>query len=404
MMMRHWNILDPGDHDFGVDDFKGSEQHALRHIDALPQDSEYVRHTFAAIWHIVTTDEKDWSRGAPVRYKRWRMPQGDLSIVITDARLWRTTQYTEIWPVAYNDRTGREIPQWGWGGLSAWERTDPTRSVLGEEQFAWLEKVIRTDPASFILVAGINAMHPFTHGKADQDVATSKSFADLAGFSKASADRLIELLSSREGIISVYGDVHLAAVVRNTEHRLVESCFGPVCRGPGSRRLKPDFAPKMKDWDGRPIEVLALYHDKYQDPQLTPLTDDVAFNFMELVFDVTATNPAVEFKIRRLEDRPSHSPLGGGPVKVKLKETGQEPSSFLPNIRTFERAEIWIAQTDGMPLRASRSDAQGEAKGIGLTGMHPGTEVLVTSIAGTKTASRILTTQEVAGKETVGLS
>ena len=111
-------------------------------------------------------------------------------------------------------------------------------------------------------------------------------------------------------------------------HRLVESCFGPVCRGPGSRRLKPDFAPKMKDWDGRPIEVLALYHDKYQDPQLTPLTDDVAFNFMELVFDVTATNPAVEFKIRRLEDRPSHSPHGGGPVKVKLKETGQEPSSF----------------------------------------------------------------------------
>ena len=117
MMMRHWNILDPGDHDFGVDDFKGSEQHALRHIDALPQDSEYVRHTFAAIWHIVITDEKDWSRGAPARHKRWRMPQGDLSIVITDARLWRTTQYTEIWPVAYDDRTGREIPQWGVAGI-----------------------------------------------------------------------------------------------------------------------------------------------------------------------------------------------------------------------------------------------------------------------------------------------
>lgn len=75
-----------------------------------------------------------------------------------------------------------------------------------------------------------------------------------------------------------------------------------------------------------------------------------------------------------------------------------------PNIRTFERAEIRIARADGMLLRASRSDARDMADEIGLTGFSPGTDVLVISVAARRTASRIVTTEELPGGETISLT
>ena len=59
----------------------------------------------------------------------------------------------------------------------AWQRTDPTRTLLGEEQYAWLEKTIRTDPAPLIVVTGLNALHTVWGEEADQ---TSRVFADYA--------------------------------------------------------------------------------------------------------------------------------------------------------------------------------------------------------------------------------
>ena len=88
MMMRHWNVLDPGDHDFGMDDVKGTEQYAVRTLDSLPQDGEYLRRNFAAVLHLVTADEKEHRTDLPARYTRWQMPRGDFSLIITDARLW----------------------------------------------------------------------------------------------------------------------------------------------------------------------------------------------------------------------------------------------------------------------------------------------------------------------------
>ncbi|MCZ6515650.1 MAG: twin-arginine translocation signal domain-containing protein, partial [Acidobacteria bacterium] len=147
MMMRHWNVLNPGDHDFGMDDVKGTEQYAVRTVDELPQDGAYLRRNFAAVWHMVTGEEEEHTRDAPVRYTRWQMPKGDFSLIVTDARLWRTTQATSLWQ------------EKGWEGIVAWQRSDPTRSLLGEQQYAWLEQVIRTDPAPLIAVTGLNALH-----------------------------------------------------------------------------------------------------------------------------------------------------------------------------------------------------------------------------------------------------
>ena len=33
-MMRHWNVLNPGDHDYGMDDVKGPEQILIRNLPA----------------------------------------------------------------------------------------------------------------------------------------------------------------------------------------------------------------------------------------------------------------------------------------------------------------------------------------------------------------------------------
>ena len=38
-MMRHWNVINPGDHDYGMDDVKGPEQIAIRKTDGLGKDA-----------------------------------------------------------------------------------------------------------------------------------------------------------------------------------------------------------------------------------------------------------------------------------------------------------------------------------------------------------------------------
>jgi hypothetical protein len=383
-----------------MDDFRGTEQWAVRNLDKLPQDGEYLRTTFSAIWHVCTGDETRYTTENPVRYTRWRMPEGDFSIVLTDSRLWRTTTYADIWEKAQYYRGKEQITKYGWEGLNGWDRLDPTRNILGEKQFSWLEQIIKSDPSHALLVVGINGLHSITHEEHDVHPPYSKSFQDFGGFNKASADRLIDLFSSREGVFSIYGDLHFSAVLKNRDHRVVECVIGSVCRT-GSRKLKPDWGETMTDWDGRPVEIMAMYRSDYQDPQRTPLQNPPHFGFVELEFDVEQKKQ-LEVNIRKLEDQPSTPVRGGGPVRVDIRQTGDEPLSYLPDLQTMASADLRVTDTEGLPIRGCKANQEGWCKGVGLN-LAPNTSVIVISRQGDNLASRILKTTEKSGTRTVVL-
>ena len=133
-----------------------------------------------------------------------------------------------------------------------YDRTDVTRTLLGEEQFAWLQQIIRTDSAPAICVTGVNALHTVWAGYLE-DPGTGLRWnqrdrvaADYAGWVKAGSDRVIELLGSRDGIVTVYGDVHNGCILKTVQQRLYECSFGPIGTY-GGRRVKEGFGPKMRD-------------------------------------------------------------------------------------------------------------------------------------------------------------
>ena len=142
-MMRHWNVINPGDHDYGMDDVKGPEQIAIRKHDGLGQDASYMRRNFQIVHHLVTGAEEVDPLANPKKWRAWKMPNRDFTFVVLDSRLWRSSQDTDIWK------------DWGWEHVeNAYDRADPTRALLGEEQFAWLQQVIRTDAAPLICLTG----------------------------------------------------------------------------------------------------------------------------------------------------------------------------------------------------------------------------------------------------------
>ena len=107
----------------------------------------------------------------------------------------------------------------GWGAFqNLYDRTDPTRSLLGEEQFAWLQQLVTTDSSRLICLTGINGMHTVWTGTNWKGGAAAhikgpfdqrdRVTADYAGWVKAGADRVLKLLGSRDGVVTVYGDVH----------------------------------------------------------------------------------------------------------------------------------------------------------------------------------------------------
>ena len=91
-MMRHWNVLNPGDHDYGMDDVKGPEQLAIRWRDGLGQDRDYMRRNFQIVQHLISGDESVSPTENPKRWRRWKMPNRDFSFLIIDSRLWRSSQ------------------------------------------------------------------------------------------------------------------------------------------------------------------------------------------------------------------------------------------------------------------------------------------------------------------------
>ena len=203
---------------------------------------------------------------------------------------------------------------------------------------------------------------------------------------KAGSDRVLELLSRREGVVTVYGDVHVGSIVRNRDHGVYECSFGPIGRT-GGRAVKDGFGPLMEDYDGRPLEVVALYHQHYESPDLQPQTHPGYWNFLEIELDPRGADPKISLQLRRLDDVPSLAPRGGGLVRVKASETGRRHDSKLPAIRTLPNAEVRFSLADGAPLRGARSLADGTVPVAGLVGVARGTTIIVTAYDGDRVES-----------------
>lgn len=195
-MMRHWNVINPGDHDYGMDDIKGPEQLLIRNQEGLGQDSAYLRRNFQIVHHLTTGAEEVDPYENPKKWRSWKMPNRDFTFVVLDSRLWRSSQDVDIW----DDQ--------GWDAFkSLYDRTDPTRSLLGEEQFGWLQEVLSTDSSPLICLTGINGLHTVWTGAKNGNSASKdhplnfsqrdRVTADYGGWVKAGADRVLELLGSR---------------------------------------------------------------------------------------------------------------------------------------------------------------------------------------------------------------
>ncbi|MFK7817294.1 MAG: hypothetical protein AB8G99_01135, partial [Planctomycetaceae bacterium] len=387
-MMRHWNILNPGDHDYGMDDVKGPEQLVLRLKDGLGQDRDYMRRNFQIVQHLISGDEDVDPLINPKKWRAWKMPNRDFTLAIVDSRLWRSSQDTAIW----DDE--------GWGHMQdLYDRADPTRSLLGEEQFAWLQQLVRTDSSRLICLTGLNGLHTvWAGGKAYSK--TKEDFpqrdrvaADYAGWVAAGSGRVIELLGSRDGIVSVYGDVHNGCILKNTDHGLIECSFGPIGRS-GGRAVIEDFGPKMKDYDGRPVEVTSLYHADYSDPSLSAHAKGEPFywNFLEMEFDPRPLDPAIGLRVRNMIDPPTEKPRGGGVLETKASATGRNPSSKLAPMKTLANADVRIVSTTGTPIRGTRSDAAGQVPETAIVGVSPGAKVIVTAFDGQQSESHVVAT------------
>ena len=169
-MMRHWNVINPGDHDHGMDDVKGPEQLAIRNRADLGQDPEYMRRNFQIVEHLIRGADSPSGTDNPKRWRRWKMPNGDFSLLIMDARLWRSSQETHLWATE------------GWGDKGhVYDRKDPTRSLLGEEQFAWLQQTLATDSSALICLTGINGLHTIWQPSAEAEP-RNRIAADYAGW------------------------------------------------------------------------------------------------------------------------------------------------------------------------------------------------------------------------------
>lgn len=387
-MMRHWNVINPGDHDYGMDDVKGPEQLVIRLKDGLGQDRDYMRRNFQIVQHLITGDEEVDPLVNPKKWRAWKMPNRDFTFAILDSRLWRSSQDTAIW----DDE--------GWGHLrDIYDRADPTRSLLGEEQFAWLQQLIKTDSSRLICLTGINGMHTIwtggkSYSKTDEDFPQrDRVAADYAGWVAAGADRVIELLGTRDGVVTIYGDVHNGCIMKNRDHGLIECSFGPIGRS-GGRSVIKGFGPSMKDYDGRPLEINALYHKTHADPQLNPHGDGEPFywNFLEMEFDPTVADPKIGVRIRNLIDPPGQLPRGGGSLETVASTTGRKPSSQLPRVQTLPNADVRIVATDGTPIRGTRSDSSGKIPRTTLVDVAKGTQVIVTAFDGRQSQSSVVMT------------
>jgi hypothetical protein len=390
-MMRHWNVINPGDHDYGMDDIKGPEQLAIRRIRGLGQDTDYLRRNFQIVHHLTTGEEEFDATTNPKKWRAWKMPNRDFTWIVLDSRLWRSSQDVDIWDDA------------GWGAFkSIYDRTDPTRSLLGEEQFGWLQEQLATDSSPLIGITGINGMHTVWAGAKNVNGSSEspnrfnqrdRVTADYAGWVAAGADRVLELLGSRTGVVTVYGDVHNGCIMTNRQHNVIECSFGPIGRS-GGRQVIPGFGPEMKDVDGREIAISSLYHAKYADPLLNPHANDEPYywNFLEMAFDPTPEDPEIELRIRNLVDAPAATPRGGGSLETVASKTARPAQAFVNGQSTFPNADVRFTDLDGHPLTGTRSRPDGRIARVALPDIAVGDSILMLAFDGKQTESKLVIT------------
>ena len=395
-LMRHWNVINPGDHDYGMDDVKGPEQLAIRNVEGLGQDCDYMRRNFQIVHHLTTGAEEVDPLINPKKWRAWKMPNRDFTFIVCDSRLWRSSQDVDIWDDA------------GWGKFkSLYDRTDPTRSLLGEEQFGWLQEQLATDSSPLICLTGISGMHTIWAGAKFGKTQPSKDHpmhfeqrdrvtADYAGWVKAGADRVLELLGSRQGIATVYGDVHNGCVMTNKHHRIIECSFGPIGRS-GGRGLIPGFGPEMKDVDGRELNIHALYHAKFSDPSQTGHGENDPFywNFLEMEFDPAHQDPKIGMRIRNLIDPPTETPRGGNALETTASQTGRIAQSQLGAFSTLANADVRFSDVQGKPICATRSNSDGVVAVQMMVDVPVETKIVMTAFDGTKSDSRVFATVKI---------
>ena len=383
-MMRHWNVLNPGDHDHGMDDIKGPEQILIRTRDGLGQDPNYMVRNFQIVSHLMTGKEHPSGTDNPKRWRKWKMPNRDFTLLVADSRLWRTSQDPAIW----DDE--------GWGAdKELYSRTDPTRTLLGEEQFGWLSQELKTDSSPLICITGINVLHTIWGGHGgnhwlNEIIDRDRVSADYAGWVKVGADRVLDLMSARSGVVSVYGDVHAGTIVRNKNLNLFECSFGPIGRW-GGRSLIDGFGRHMKDADGRDVEVISLYHHEYEDADLTPATSKNYWNVLEAIFDPLKDDAEIRLRIRNITDSPEMPVRGGGDVIASASSTGRPPITTLPpKLRTLPNSDVVILTINGAPIVGTRTNTHGEVKLSGFSSVAPSDDVIVIANNGDKSESQIV--------------
>jgi len=177
-----------------------------------------------------------------------------------------------------------------------------------------------------------------------------------------------DTLQKRAGVVTVYGDVHNGSIIKNKEHRLIECSFGPIGRS-GGRAVIPGFGPSMKDFDGRELDVFALYHKEHATPDLKGHAkgDPFYWNFLEMEFDPSKPDPAIGMRIRNMIDAPDEKPRGGGALKEVASQSGRPPTCKLPAINTLLHADVRFVHTDGSPIRGTQTRADGVVPLSGLS-------------------------------------
>ena len=149
----------------------------------------------------------------------------------------------------------------------------------------------------------------------------------------------------------------------------------------------------MTDYDGRPLEVYALYHKEHQSPSLEPISGPMYWNFLEMHFDPRSVDPAFALKLRNLIDAPSAEVRGGGSVETSAADTGRPFRSQLPELTTLSRADVRFTTLAGEPVRGTRSQPDGKIPVRGLADVLPGTDLLMVANNGAEQEVQKITTQ-----------
>ena len=148
--------------------------------------------------------------------------------------------------------------------------------------------------------------------------------------------------------------------------------------------MKHDFGSRMQDYDGRDLDVIALYHQRYESPDLKQQSNPGYWNFLEAEFDPREEDAKIGLQVRRLDDVPSLGARGGGEVRVRASSTGRTHASLLPETRTLPNAEVRLTYLDGRPIRGGRSAADGRVLVSGLVEVPAGETVLLTAYDGSE--------------------